>query len=132
LSAVARYDRLRAEGAGPFDAMRDIVPLFARSPNARPGGPAAARRALTAQAGTGAAPGSPWQWADRAEPQSASASSPAQDLQRGTGLTASPARLAADSFPCSAQDAVRAAAPDGTRQRPVQAPSAARRQSPAR
>jgi hypothetical protein len=131
--AMARYDRLRAEGAGPFDAMRDIVPLFARSPNAQPGGPASARRALTAQAGTGAAPGSPWQWADREEPQPASASSlPAQDLQRGTGVTASPARLAADSFPYSAQDAVRATAPDGTRQRPVQAPAAVRRQSPAR
>ena len=39
--AMAWYDRLRAEGAGRFDAMRETIPLFARAPHARPGGPAA-------------------------------------------------------------------------------------------
>ena len=34
--AMARYDRLRAEGASPLDAMRDAAPLFARHPHARP------------------------------------------------------------------------------------------------
>jgi hypothetical protein len=37
--AMARYDRLRAEGASPLDAMRDAAPLFARHPHARPAYP---------------------------------------------------------------------------------------------
>ena len=48
--AMAWYDRLRAEGAGRFDAMREAIPLFARAPHARPGGPAADRRHLAASA----------------------------------------------------------------------------------
>jgi hypothetical protein len=37
--AMARYDRLRAEGASPLDAMREAAPLFNREPYARPGRP---------------------------------------------------------------------------------------------
>ena len=37
--AMAWYDRLRSEGAGALDAMREALPLFARAPYARPGGP---------------------------------------------------------------------------------------------
>ena len=37
--AMARYDRLRAEGASPLDAMREAAPLFTREPHARPGQP---------------------------------------------------------------------------------------------
>jgi hypothetical protein len=33
--AMARYDRLRAEGLGPAEAMRQTAPLFALSPRAR-------------------------------------------------------------------------------------------------
>jgi hypothetical protein len=33
--AMARYDRLRAEGLGPAEAMRETAPLFALSPRAR-------------------------------------------------------------------------------------------------
>ncbi len=33
--AMARYDRLRAEGLGPAEAMREAAPLFALSPRAR-------------------------------------------------------------------------------------------------
>jgi hypothetical protein len=44
--AMAWYDRLRSEGAAPFDAMHQAVPLFARAPHARPGDPAAQRQAL--------------------------------------------------------------------------------------
>jgi hypothetical protein len=33
--AMARYDRLRAEGVGPAEAMRETAPLFALSPRAR-------------------------------------------------------------------------------------------------
>jgi hypothetical protein len=47
--AMARYERLRAEGAGRFDAMREAIPLFARSPHARPGDPAPDRKSLTAR-----------------------------------------------------------------------------------
>ena len=36
--AMARYDRLCAEGAGPIEAMRKAVRLFGYHPNARPGG----------------------------------------------------------------------------------------------
>jgi hypothetical protein len=46
--AMARYDRLRSEGADPVDAMREVIPLFGRAPHARPGDPAPARRSLAA------------------------------------------------------------------------------------
>jgi hypothetical protein len=46
--AMAWYDRLRGEGAGAVDAMREALPLFARAPHVRPGDPAAARRSLAA------------------------------------------------------------------------------------
>jgi hypothetical protein len=36
--AMARYDRLRAEGAEPLDAMRESAPLFDYRPDARPAG----------------------------------------------------------------------------------------------
>jgi hypothetical protein len=36
--AMARYDRLRAKGAEPLDAMRQAAPLFGYHPNARPAG----------------------------------------------------------------------------------------------
>lgn len=37
--AMARYDRLRTEGMTPLDAMRETVPLFARSPTSAPANP---------------------------------------------------------------------------------------------
>ena len=46
--AMARYDRLRSEGAGAVEAMRQAVPLFGRAPHARPGDRAAERRGLEA------------------------------------------------------------------------------------
>jgi hypothetical protein len=48
--AMARYDRLREDGMSPLDAMRETAPLFGRSPDARVGEPAAARRSLSADA----------------------------------------------------------------------------------
>jgi hypothetical protein len=35
--AMARYDRLRSEGMGPADAMREAAPLFGQPPHARDG-----------------------------------------------------------------------------------------------
>ena len=68
--AMARYDRLRVEGAGPLEAMREAVHLFAREPHARPGQPAAARPGIEAGTpGTGS-------WPDAAEAASASAPQP--------------------------------------------------------
>ena len=82
--AMAWYDRLRGQGAGAFEAMRQAVPLFGRASHARPGDPGAERRALEAPAGLdGASSKSDW---DRTA-----------------------ARLAAESFPCTAADAVVAA-----------------------
>ena len=46
--AMDRYDRLRAEGAAPLEAMREAAPLFAMAPYARPGQPGAPRPAVTA------------------------------------------------------------------------------------
>ena len=37
--AMARYDRLRAEGAEPLDAIREALPLFGYHPHARPAPP---------------------------------------------------------------------------------------------
>lgn len=48
--AMARYDRLKADGMSPLDAMREAAPLFARSPHVRTGDPAASRTALAADA----------------------------------------------------------------------------------
>lgn len=56
--AMGRYDRLRFEGAGPLEAMREAVHLFAREPHARPGQPAAARPGIEAGVpGAGSWPG---------------------------------------------------------------------------
>lgn len=62
--AMARYDRLRAQGATPFGAMRQAVPLFGSHPDPRPGQPAPARHPLdavpaTPPAGPSPAPGQP-------------------------------------------------------------------------
>jgi hypothetical protein len=89
--AMAWYDRLRSEGAGAFDAMRQALPLFGRAPHTRPGDPATERPAL--------------------EFSAASRDSDAADM---TGARASgdrtAAQLAAESFPCTAADAVMTAA----------------------
>ena len=53
--AMARYDRLRGDDTSPLDAMRETVPLFGRSPHARPGDPAPFRPALGVGAGPDAA-----------------------------------------------------------------------------
>ncbi len=45
--AMARYHRLRSEGASPLDAMREAAPLFGLHPHARP---APTRRALASDA----------------------------------------------------------------------------------
>ncbi len=54
--AMARYDRLREDGMSPLDAMRETAPLFGRHPDVRVGEPAAARRALGADAADDAHP----------------------------------------------------------------------------
>jgi hypothetical protein len=46
--AMAWYDRLREEGAGAVEAMRQAAPLFGRAPHARRGDPGADRHALQA------------------------------------------------------------------------------------
>jgi hypothetical protein len=48
---MAWYDRLRSEGAGAFDAMRQALPLFDRAPHPRPGRHAGERRVLPPSAG---------------------------------------------------------------------------------
>jgi hypothetical protein len=81
--AMGRYDRLRTEEAGPLEAMRETVDLFAREPHVRPGQPAAARPGIEAGVpGTGS-------WPDAAEAASAGAPQPGpapdlyQDAERG-------------------------------------------------
>jgi hypothetical protein len=49
--AMARYDRLRADGMDPLDAMRDTAPFFSRSPDVRVGDPVPARPALPVRSG---------------------------------------------------------------------------------
>src|SRR6266516_2578387 len=85
---MARYDRLRAEGAGPIEAMLEAAPLFTRKPGARTGDPGAARPVLETSVGqqTGAPDGA----------------RPAAD-----GRT--PAQVAAESFPYTADEVVAAA-----------------------
>ena len=115
--AMARYDRLRAEGAQPFEAMRDVVGLFGRAPRARPGEASAERRALAAAPGARRAGGSPWQWTDYEAPVTpGSAPVPRDEPAVVVGVVTNPVRLAAQGFPCSAEDAVRASAGVGARQ----------------
>jgi hypothetical protein len=54
--AMARHDRLRADGMTPLDSMRETAPLFSRSPGVRVGDPAPPRPALTASTGQDASP----------------------------------------------------------------------------
>jgi hypothetical protein len=68
--AMARYDRLRAEGLGPADAMHEAAPLFARAPHVYDA-PAASRLPLGPGDGQGIAwtadaphPAPPEPWAD--------------------------------------------------------------------
>ena len=68
--AMARYDRLRVQGADPLEAMREAVYLFAREPDAHPGQPATTRPEIEAGTpGTGS-------WPDAAEAAGASAPQP--------------------------------------------------------
>jgi hypothetical protein len=97
--AMARYDRLRSEGAGAFDAMRQAVPLFGRAPHARPGDPGAQRRALEAPAGLD-------------DPRHTGLSADIASTHLSRDRTA--AQLAAESFPGTAADAVLAASNPGT------------------
>lgn len=70
--AMAYYDRLREDGSGPIDAMRETVPLFTREPNVRTGDPAAPQAALEdSHAASGADTGYP----EDARPQLPSAGS---------------------------------------------------------
>jgi len=111
--AMSWYDRQRAQGAGMFDAMKDAMPLFARAPHARPGGPAAPRPALAGMADAKAAAGTTW---ERQQPKAAETMSTPAASQEASPVTArSPADLAAESFPWMAADAVRTAVPDPTR-----------------
>jgi hypothetical protein len=131
--AMSWYDRQRAQEAGPFDAMQDALPLFARAPNARPGGTAAARPALAATAEAQAAATGPSQWE---QPGAVSATFSADASQdpgaiRGRGAP----DLAAESFPWTIAEAVRAGAapsPQAGTQPRVAAPRPAARHSPAR
>ena len=126
--AMARYDRLRAEGAGPFQAMRDVVALFGRAPKARPGEAAAERRALATAPGARRGGGSPWQWTDYEAPVTpGSAPVPAEGPAVVTGVVMNPVRLAAQGFPCSATDAVKASARAGSPQSQARARSAGQR-----
>jgi hypothetical protein len=115
--AMAAYDRMRGEGAGPFDAMRDALPLFARAPHTRPGGPSRQRPAL------GGAPllqAGPDAWQAR-PPAPEFTLYPPSDPAAGPGATArtrTTAGLAAESFPVRITDAVRAGAA-GTAQAPA-------------
>jgi hypothetical protein len=76
--AMARYDRLRGEGARPLEAMRDAIRLFAGEPHARPGQPATPR--------PGIEPGTPgtalWPDAGDAAGTGASETGPGPDPER--------------------------------------------------
>jgi hypothetical protein len=143
--AMGWYDRLRGEGAGALEAMRQAVPLFGRAPHARPGDPGVERRGLEGPGGfrdassggegddsgreAGAGPG--------VEREVEMHSEQFATVGRG-GLAGgvadsnaagdrTPVELATESFPCSCADAVRAAAtvsasasPSPVRRIPVQ------------
>jgi len=80
--AMARYDRLRADGVPAAEAMEEAAPLFALSPRAR-SWPHAPRSPLTA--GTGTDPGI----ADTTAPGTETSETPSADLEeRGRNIAA--------------------------------------------
>ena len=109
--AMAWYDRLRSEGAGAFDAMRQALPLFAHAPHARTGDPATQRRALefhAASRDSDAADGVQQPGAGNGLDLTAE---PMADMARADASgDRTAAQLAAESFPCTVADAVRTAA----------------------
>jgi len=124
--AMARYDRLRAEGMTPADAMTEAAPLFARHPHAREGDPASQHPALPAwtepsrasdpdtavspapAVATGRADGVMAEASARAVTADVTARRPAADRAAGRA-----AALAAQSFPMTAAEALRAGAAAG-------------------
>ena len=90
--AMAWYDRLRGEGAAPFDAMREALPLFARAPHARPGDPAAERRGLAAPDSLGAAS---WD----SEPDDPGVAQAAADSSTGSRLSSAVSRSCGNCKP---------------------------------
>jgi hypothetical protein len=77
--AMARYDRLRNDGAGLLAAMREAAPLFDRFPQARPGQPGTPRPAI--RGGVPGAESQPANVADSA-PQPGFRQAPGQDAER--------------------------------------------------
>jgi hypothetical protein len=94
--AMARYDRLRADGMSPLDAMRETAPLFGRHPGARAGDPAAVRPALAAGDGNTVPPGTAEVPEERPEPDAAERAGAAAELrgQRIAGRLQASARAA--------------------------------------
>jgi hypothetical protein len=106
--AMARYDRLRSEGAGAFEAMRQAVPLFGRAPGARPGDPGARRGVLEAPTRLDASTG------HSSHDDSSEKFIAASQAETSTGSAVrTVAQLAAESFPCTAADAITVAADSG-------------------
>jgi hypothetical protein len=109
--AMAWYDRLRGEGAGAFDAMRQALPLFAHAPHTRPGDPATPRRALefsAASRGSDAADGVRQPGAGNGLDLEVELMADMARAHAAGDRTA--AQLAAESFPCTVADAVMTAA----------------------
>jgi hypothetical protein len=113
--AMTAYDRMRGEGAGQFEAMRDALPLFARAPHARPGGPSRQRPVLAAATTPQADSSGRQEPEGSGQPQAAvspllpyAPTVPA--ASSGAPGARSAARLAAESFPLAISDAVQVAA----------------------
>jgi hypothetical protein len=113
--AMSWYDRQRVQGAALFDAMQDALPLFARAPHVRPGGPAVPRPALAATADAPATAGTAWEREQLWAAGTTASSAAGHDTSPVTVTARGAAGLAAESFPWTAADAVRAAA-SGSRQ----------------
>jgi hypothetical protein len=129
--AMGWYDRLRGEGAGALEAMRQAVPLFGRAAHARPGDPGGERQGLEGPAGFRDM--SPGGERDDGVRQAGPGSGVEREVEMHgeqfaavgrDGLVAGaadgdaadermPVELAAESFPCSCADAVRTAATVG-------------------
>jgi hypothetical protein len=138
--AMGWYDRLRGEGTGAFDAMRQAVPLFGRAAHARPGDPGVERRELEGPGGFGAATRAGD--SDGVRQEGAGFRVDRDASERGEQVAAAgwegvavdavrrdgpgdrtPVHLAAESFPYNCAHAVRAGATAGA----AASPSSARR-----
>jgi len=115
--AMTRYDRLRSQGAGPLDAMREATPMFGLHPHARPAHSRQRPEIEAPAAGTDPGP-----WTADGSVRQPEPGPHHEECAHAAADRRTAAQLAAESFPRTAADGIRAAAA-GRLHQPGQSPA---------